>query len=274
MREHFSKLLGLSPTKVDSFEEIKHISVQQIIANPFQPRNHFDDEKIAELAKSIQTNGVIQPIILRPVGNGYEIVAGERRWRASILLGKETIPAIVRILTDEQSASIALIENLQREGLSAIEEAQAYQQLILLQGITQEALAEQIGKSQSSIANKLRLLQLGDRIKDELLQKRISERHARSLLKLEDEEMQYTLVQEIIQRDLSVKQLDTKIKFLLEEQKIMGIKKISYAKDVRLAINTIRQSVEMIKNTGLQVVAEEANHDEFIEINLKIYRKK
>jgi ParB family chromosome partitioning protein len=273
MMERFSKLFGFQDQAV--VEEIKELKITQLIANPFQPRTHFDEQKIDELAISIKNHGLIQPIVVRKSsGSNYEIVAGERRWRAAIKIGLQSVPVIVKILTDEETATIALIENLQREELTAIEEANAYQQLILLQSLTQEALAEQLGKSQSSIANKLRLLQLCDEVKDALFRRKISERHARSLLKIVDREQQIKLMKDVVDKDLSVKQLDTKIKYLLEENKISMGRRISYSKDVRLALNTVRQAVEMSNNSGINTVAEETDHEDFIEINIKIFKRK
>ncbi len=271
MIEHISKLLGMMEKQ--AVDEIKQLKTDVMVANPFQPRTLFDDEKIVELATSIQSHGIIQPIIVRKVDEKYEIIAGERRWRAARLCGLEVVPAIIRDLTDEQTATISLIENLQREGLTAIEEANAFQQLILLQKITQESLAMQLGKSQSSIANKLRLLNLSDEVKQALYNRQISERHARSLLKVE-EQLQLKLLDEIIRKDLSVKQLDTRIKFLQEEQKIKQGTRKSFTKDVRLAINTVRQSVEMIKNNGLHVVVEESDEGEFVTFKIQIFKQK
>jgi ParB family chromosome partitioning protein len=271
MIEHISKLLGMMEKQ--AVDEIKQLKTDVMVANPFQPRTLFDDEKIVELATSIQSHGIIQPIIVRKVDEKYEIIAGERRWRAARLCGLEVVPAIIRDLTDEQTATISLIENLQREGLTAIEEANAFQQLILLQNITQESLAMQLGKSQSSIANKLRLLNVSDEVKQALYNRQISERHARSLLKVE-EQLQLKLLDEIIRKDLSVKQLDTRIKFLQEEQKIKQGTRKSFTKDVRLAINTVRQSVEMIKNNGLHVVVEESDEGEFVTFKIQIFKQK
>jgi ParB family chromosome partitioning protein len=272
MIEQFSKLFGIQDKQ--SHEEIKLIATDLLISNPFQPRTVFDETKIIELAQSIEMNGMIQPIIVRESGQYYEIVAGERRWRAAKHIGLDQVPVIVRVMDDNQTATIALIENLQRENLTAIEEATAYQQLISLQAITQESLAEQLGKSQSSVANKMRLLQLDDSTKEAIYHRKISERHARSLLKLNNSEMQRKLLLECIEKDYSVKQLETRIKYYLEENNIQKTRKISYTKDVRLALNTIRQSIAMIRTNNLNIVSDESDHDEFIEINIKIFKQK
>ena len=163
-------------------KEIFDISLQDIIPNRFQPREMFDDEALKELSQSIKEHGVIQPIIVRKVGDKYEIIAGERRFRASQLAGKQTIPALVRDIDDKEAAKIALLENLQRSNLTPIEEAKTYQTILKLDNITQEELAQNLGKSQSTIANKLRLLTLDEEVQTALLNSQISERHARSLI--------------------------------------------------------------------------------------------
>lgn len=191
-------------------KEIFDISLQDIIPNRFQPREMFDDEALKELSQSIKEHGVIQPIIVRKVGDKYEIIAGERRFRASQLAGKQTIPALVREIEDKEAAKIALLENLQRSNLTPIEEAKTYQTILKLDNITQEELAQNLGKSQSTIANKLRLLTLDEEVQTALLNSQISERHARSLIGL-DLEKQRELLHKIINEKLTVKGLDEEI---------------------------------------------------------------
>lgn len=191
-------------------KEIFDISLQDIIPNRFQPREMFDDNALQELAQSIKEHGVIQPIIVRKVGDKYEIIAGERRFRASHLAGKETIPALVRDIDDKEAAKIALLENLQRSNLTPIEEAKTYQTILKLDNITQEELAQNLGKSQSTIANKLRLLTLDEEVQTALLNSQISERHARSLIGLSNSQ-QTDLLHKIINEKLTVRQLDEEI---------------------------------------------------------------
>ena len=164
-------------------EEVKQLPVDDIIPSPYQPRSVFDEERIDELCQTIKTHGIIQPIVVRIRDGKYELIAGERRLRAAKKLGMTNIPAIIREFNDAQTASIALIENLQRENLTSIEEAMAYQQLIDIHHLTQESLAQRLGKSQSTIANKLRLLHLSDPVKQALLERKISERHSRALFR-------------------------------------------------------------------------------------------
>ncbi len=195
-------------------KEIFEISLNDIMPNRFQPREIFDNDALDELSQSIKEHGVIQPIIVRKVGDKYEIVAGERRYRASLLAGKQTIPAIVKDIDDKETAKIALLENLQRKDLTPIEEARTYQTILKLDNLTQDELAISLGKSQSTIANKLRLLNLADEVQTALLNQKISERHARSLLNLEDKNKQKELLEKVLINRMTVKQLDDEIAIL------------------------------------------------------------
>lgn len=192
-------------------KEIRDIALEDIIPNRFQPREIFDESALNELAQSIREHGVIQPIIVRSMGDKYEIVSGERRYKASTLAGKATIPCIVRDLDDVQSSKIALLENLQRKDLTPIEEARTYQLIIKLGSMTQDQLAKSIGKSQSAIANKMRLLTLDEDVQSALLSEQISERHARSLLNIGDKEEQKRLLEMIVKTRMTVKELDDEI---------------------------------------------------------------
>ena len=191
-------------------KEIFDIALTDIMPNRFQPREIFDDDSLLELAESIKEHGVIQPIIVRKIGDKYELIAGERRYRASAIAGKETIPALVRDIDDKEAAKIALLENLQRKDLTPIEEAKTYQTILKLDNITQDELAQNLGKSQSAIANKLRLLNLDEEVQTALLNSQISERHARSLLSV-DNETQKQLLNKVLNERLTVRQLDEEI---------------------------------------------------------------
>jgi len=193
-------------------EEVVYLYLDDIIPNRFQPRELFDERALKELALSIREHGVIQPIIVRKIGTKYEIIAGERRYKASTLAGLTKIPAIIRNLDDKESSKVALIENLQRKDLTPIEEARTYQKILDIDNMTQEELAKSMGKSQSAVSNKLRLLTLSNKIQDALLNEKISERHARSLLNIKDENERERLTDIIIERRLSVKDLDSLIK--------------------------------------------------------------
>ncbi len=255
------------------FEEVKKISVEEIVPNRFQPRTVFMDEKIEELSLTIRTHGIIQPIVVRQVDGRYEIIAGERRFRAVKKLGWETIPAIVKDFNDTETASVALIENLQREELSAIEEAVAYAKLLELHDLTQEALAQRLRKGQSTIANKLRLLKLPQDVQDALLQKKITERHARALISLKKPEPQVTLLTEIIEKQLNVKQTEDRVVKMLEKTSPKAKpkpKRKAFSRDSRIAMNTIRQSLTMVADTGVKINAEEEEFEEYIQFTIKI----
>jgi len=254
--------------------EVVELPIVQIEPNRYQPRSIFNDEKIAELAQTIEQHGIIQPIVVRKLTEErYELIAGERRWRAVQLLKWTSIPAIIREMNDNETASVALIENLQREELTVIEEAFAYQRLLELQQLTQEALAQRLGKSQSTIANKLRLLKLPVEVQEALMTKVITERHARAMIKVKDEASQLMLLQKIVEQGLNVKQTEEQISKLeapAEEKKVRRPLLKGFSKDIRIAMNTIRQSLSMVSNTGVNVEADESEHDEYYQITIKI----
>lgn len=192
--------------------EVTYLYLDDIIPNRFQPRENFDEQALKELAVSIKEHGVIQPIVVRKIGEKYEIIAGERRYKASTMAGLTKIPAIIRNLDDKESSKVALIENLQRKDLTPIEEARTYQKILELDALTQEELAKTMGKSQSAVSNKLRLLSLTDEVQDALLKEKISERHARSLLNIENPELQKDLLNKIITTRMTVRELEEEIK--------------------------------------------------------------
>lgn len=192
-------------------DEVVYLYLDDIIPNRFQPREVFDEKALKELAISIKEHGVIQPIIVRRVNGKYEIIAGERRYKASALAGMTKIPAIIRDLDDKESSKVALLENLQRKNLNPIEEARTYQKILEIDQMTQDELAKTMGKSQSSIANKIRLLALPDEVQDALLKEQISERHARTLLNLPDSQKQKEMLKKVISNKMSVRTLEEEI---------------------------------------------------------------
>ncbi|MFC4558479.1 nucleoid occlusion protein [Virgibacillus kekensis] len=259
-------------------DEVIQLSIDQIEPNRFQPRSVFNEGKIKELAQTIHTHGMIQPIVVRKLEDDkYELIAGERRWRAVQSLEWEKIPAIIRSMSDTETASVALIENLQREELSVIEEANAYARLIELHSLTQEALAQRLGRNQSTIANKLRLLKLPEEVRQALMDKKITERHARALIKLSDAEKQIALLQAILEKDLNVKQTEEYIAQMekpkkKQEKKRPKLKGVN--KDIRIAMNTIRQSLSMVSDTGINLETDEEDKDDYYQITIKIPKKK
>ncbi|MFZ3590509.1 nucleoid occlusion protein [Bacillus sp. DJP31] len=281
MKSPFSRIFGIGEKEDSEIiektenEEIKKILLSNIVPNRYQPRTVFDEGKIDELALTIRTHGIIQPIVVREYDQGkFEIIAGERRFRAVTKLGWETIPAIVKDFNDAETASVALIENLQREELSVIEEAFAYAKLLELHNLTQEALAQRLGKGQSTVANKLRLLKLPEEVQNALLSKQITERHARALIPLKDSEKQIKLLNEIISQELNVKQTENRVNRLTEElNEKPKPKRKAFSKDMRIAMNTIRQSLTMVQDNGVELDSTEEEFEKYYQITIKIVKK-
>ncbi|WP_079513912.1 nucleoid occlusion protein [Rossellomorea marisflavi] len=287
MKHPFSRFFGLGEKEqepeestesavLEDRDEVKKIPVSQIVPNRFQPRTIFNDDKIEELSRTIHIHGIIQPIVVREYGEDqFEIIAGERRFRAVSKLGWETVPAIVKNMNDTETASVALIENLQREELSPIEEAIAYGKLLELHELTQEALAQRLGKGQSTVANKLRLLKLPEEVQGALLDKKITERHARALIPLKNAEKQVQLLQEVVEKNLNVKQTEDRVNKMQEaSDKKPKPKRKAFSKDMRIAVNTIRQSLNMVSDSGINLDAEEEEHEEFYQFTIRIPKKK
>lgn len=203
-------------------KEVVELYLDDIIPNRFQPREVFNEEALQELSVSIKEHGVIQPIIVRKIGDKYEIIAGERRYKATALAGLTKIPAIIRNLDDKEASKVALLENLQRRDLTAIEEARTFQKILELDSMTQEELGKTMGKSQSAIANKMRLLSLPDEVQEALLNDKISERHARSLLNLETADEQISMLNRIIEERMTVRELDNEIRVMNGEEPIIS----------------------------------------------------
>lgn len=279
MKRPFSRIFG-GKSETEAAEEavlqvdaVKEIALELIEPNRFQPRLVFQEEKIEELASTIESHGIIQPIVVRELEGGrYEIIAGERRFRAATSLGHETVPVIIRSFTDEQTASSAIIENVQREELSPIEEAIAYKNLLDLNDATQQSLAVMVGKSQSFIANKLRLLKLPEEVQKAVAEKKITERHARALLPLKKPEWQCELLQVIMEKQLNVKQTEDRVVKQLEKG-LPKPRKKAISRDIRIALNTIRQSLTMVQESGIDIVQSEEDEEDFYRITIQIPKK-
>lgn len=237
-------------------QKVVQVRLEDIIPNRFQPRLAFDEDGLKELSESIKQHGIIQPLVLRKLGNKYEIIAGERRYKAATMAGLQTVPCIISDIDDNQSAEIALVENIQRRNLTPIEEAKSYKNLLDRGYLTQTELAEKMGVSQSSIANKLRLLNLADEVQEALLQEKISERHARSLLALpKDEQIEW--LKKILSKRLTVRQLDLEIK----KAKGDGWQDIPLVKENN-DINKVIENAQDIKPISSSPIVTEEKKDE------------
>jgi ParB family chromosome partitioning protein len=254
--------------------EIYEIPVEEILPNRFQPRLSFDQKALMELAESIKVHGIIQPLVVRRLGDKFEIIAGERRYKAASLIGLRKVPVIIMDVDDNKSAELAVVENIQRKEMSALEEARSFKKILDKSYLTQEQLAARMGKSQSAIANKLRLLNLSQEVQDALLNERISERHARSLLQIESIDKQNEMLNDIINKKLTVKQTDDIIKETYKEVKVEKfreepVKKLETLIDENI-FEDINPQIELISKISRET---ENKIDEPIEANIGIIKE-
>ena len=271
--------------EVPKNKQIQDLALDKIEPNQYQPRHQFSEESISELAQTLDKEGLLQPIVVRESDNGYEIIAGERRYRAAQSLGWETIPAIVKEMDDDQAASLSVIENLQRENLNPIDEAQAYKNLMKLNDLTQTALAKEMGKSQSYVANKLRLLKLTPKVQASLIDGNISARHGRALVGL-DEKTQEKVLNEVLAKGLNVKETEAivkdvdgyfnpKTKKAKKQGKSESKKRVvnKMPKDLKVQINTIKRAVKLAEESGIEVKVKENNNPDDYRITIEMKRK-
>jgi len=264
----------------DELRRLEEIPVESICPNPNQPRKTFDEEAIAELAESIRQVGLIQPLLVRRQGEGYELVAGERRLRACKSIGLEKVPCVVQSdIVEEDSAMMALVENLQRENLHYIEEAECYQALLNTYNLKQEELAARVGKSQSTIANKLRVLRLSPDVKAMLSEANLSERHARSLLRIPDEDAQKQIIEKVREKGLSVKDTEKLVEREIDrrsEKKVEGAKPrpkiVRMLRDYRLFMNTVNMAINQLRDTGIDVEVEQFEREDGVDITIRVNR--
>ena len=255
--------------------EIINIKTEQIIPNTYQPRKNFNEEALMELSQSIKEHGIIQPLTVRKIGEIYELVAGERRWRAARMLSLEEVPCIIVDITDRESVQIALIENLQREDLNFIEEAEAYYNLIHDHNFTQEEIAIKMGKKQSTISNKLRLLKLSEKVRELCVNNFLTERHARALLIIPSEELQIKIIKQVVKEKLNVQATEELInKELLKlagEQYKNRNKNITAVFPAKLYVNTIKQ---IFNKFNIPVDYKLDDSEEYIQIIVNISKSK
>jgi ParB family chromosome partitioning protein len=264
------------------------IELTQIKPNPFQPRKSFDPDQLASLSKSILEMGVLQPIVVRRKEDHFEIVAGERRYRASVNAGLSTIPSLVREFSDVEMAAMSLVENLQRADLNYFEEAEAYQKLISEFSLTQEEVAKRVGKSQSTVANKLRILKIAPEVRKNIMVDILTERHVRALLKLRDVPMQLRALKLIYENDMNVQQSEILISDMIESEEMVlrpddpltkvpkekRRKIIRVIKDIRIYLNSIKAAVQSIEEAGIQVKMSEKNFEDYVEVKIQIPKAK
>ena len=258
-------------------KQIININVDEIFPNTYQPRRYFNEDALQELSASIKEHGIIQPITVRKRGEKFELVAGERRWRAARMAELSHVPCNIIEITDTESAEIALLENLQREDLNFIEESLGYENLIKRHNFTQQQLAEKLGKNQSTIANKLRILKLPDTVKEYLVENNLTERHARALLKLPNEELMMEIVKKVVKQELTVKKteklINDTLEALKEENEPEKKQNIKCSVGIRIYLNTLKQAYDAIKNTGIEAKYNEIDKGDYMEVVVKIPKK-
>ena len=277
MQDGFNDL-NVETLKTDNLQkatdvQVLHIPLSKIVPNPYQPRKEFESEALSELADSIRQYGVLQPLLVAPgKGDTYILIAGERRLRASTMAGLGTVPVIVSEYTSQQIAEIALIENLQRKDLHYLEEAEGYERLVNTFHLTQESMAIRVGKKQSTIANKLRLLRLPGSVRKKLHDSDLTERHARILLKLENEDLQKAVLQKVLKGHLNVRQTEALVEKTLKEAGKLNQKKPRFVivNDVRIYLNSIKEIMETVKTSGIPTSMEKNMEGDDVVVTLRI----
>lgn len=257
----------------DEGEKRTEIDINEIMPNPYQPRSHFDLKGIEELSESIRQVGLITPVTVRRAPGGYELVCGERRLRACKLIGMKKIPAVIVELSDKESAIIAITENLQRRDLNFFEEAESMQNLIECHSLTQEAVAEKLGKSQAAVANKIRLLKLPESVRRIINEYNLCERHARAFLRLPTEELKLAAAKRAAEYQLNVASTEKMVQQMLEEEpkkRIIKSENISVEKSGRIFRNTLLKTVEMLRKSGVSPVFSEEETEKYIEYTIKL----
>lgn len=262
----------LNFTKEKLVSKVIEVQIRDIRPNPHQPRVDFADTEIVALAESISQNGILQPLSVRRVGDKYELIAGERRLRAAKICGFTAVPCIVHEISERSSAILALVENIQRQDLSFFEEAAAIEKLISYYGMTQEEAAAKLGKAQSTIANKLRLLRLTSEERDLITRFSLTERHARSLLRLGNSEDRMIILDKVIKNALNVERTEA----LIDDYIGLNKEKASYKKrskvfqNVKMFVNTINKAVETMQAAGISADSKKIQNEEYIEYRVRI----
>ncbi len=271
-KEHnMTGIFGLQKAKSDE-QRVISISIDRIRPNPHQPRTVFSDSELRQLSDSIRQNGILQPITVRQKGERYELIAGERRLRAAKLAGLRVIPCIIMDISERNSAILALVENIQRQDLNFFDEAAAIEKLISYYGMTQEDAAIKLGKAQSTVANKLRLLRLNLSEREFILHNQLTERHARAILRLANVSDRREILEKIVKNHLNVERteqiIDEKIGKTREKENFR--KRNVLFRDVRLFINTIQHALETMQSAGIPASSQKMQFDDYIEYRIRI----
>ena len=277
MQDGFNDL-NVETLKTDNLQkntdvQVLQVPLSKIVPNPYQPRKEFESEALSELADSIRQYGVLQPLLVAPgKGDSYILIAGERRLRASTMAGLGSVPVIVSEYTTQQIAEIALIENLQRKDLHYLEEAEGYEKLVNIFHLTQESMAIRVGKKQSTIANKLRLLHLPVSVRNKLHDSDLTERHARVLLKLENEEIQKAVLQKVLKGHLNVRQTEALVDKTLKEAGKLNQRKprLVIVNDVRIYLNSIKEIMDTVQASGIPSSMEQDMDGDDVVVTLRI----
>lgn len=259
-------------TKEKTINKVIEVEVERIIPNPHQPRTEFQAEEISKLADSISQNGILQPLTVRKKGDKFELIAGERRLRAAKTCGLRVVPCIVKDISEKNSAILALVENIQRQDLSFFDEAYAIEKLITYYGMTQEDAAMKLGRAQSTIANKLRLLRLTSTERELIMQYGLTERHARSLLRLSSPEERLQIIEKVIRNNLNVerteKLIDDYISGKTERESLRRRSKVF--QNVKMFVNTINKAVETMQAAGISADSRKIQGESYIEYRVRI----
>lgn len=266
----FSQGTSLIPLKRDLTRSLLLVPAERIVPNPYQPRRVFEEDALKELMVSIAQVGLIQPLTVRQQGEVYQLISGERRWRACLMLGMKEIPCVIESVGEEKSALMALIENIQRSDLHYMEEAQSYQTLLIRHGMSQETLSRRLGKSQSFLSNKLRLLKLPPAVREACIREGLSERHARCLLSLEGEEEQLKCIQHIKEKNLSVRETEQYIAALQKGAAPQPLRILRLNKDTRLFVNGLKASLKQLESCGMGCSLEEKREGETLTLVIRI----
>lgn len=256
-------------------EEIIRIATEKILPNPYQPRKQFKSEELLSLSESIKENGVLQPLLTRRINNSdyFEVIAGERRLRASILANLPVVPCLVIDCDYEDSAMFSILENIQRSDLSFFEQAQAISHMMTHFGLTQEEIAKRLGKSQSALSNKLRVLRLPVDVRYFIEKEGLTERHARALLKLTTEKQMWTALNIIKERHLNVEQTEAYIESVTNKKVKHHKNVVKIFKDVRIFVNTVNKAINTMKEAGIPAESNRTETDEYIEFTVRIPKK-